>query len=92
MAKIARIVTDRIETEDVEAPTFEQCQEIVGGLVEVIRLVRGAVVLVNEDGIGLGLPVWEMRHYTEQGWPCDLTLHGNAVFLSKAEADKVLGE
>ena len=91
MAKIAKVVEGRIETTEVEAPSFEQCQEIVGGLVEVVRLAHGAVVLVNEDGIGLSLPAWEMRTYTETGWPRDIAICGNAVFLDRAEADKVLG-
>lgn len=91
MAKVAKVVEGRIETTEVETPTFEECQQIIGGFVEIVRLAHGAVALVNEDGIAMGLPTWEMRSYTETGWPRDLTLHGNAVFLNKDEADKVLG-
>lgn len=50
-----------ITTRDIE-PTLDAIQEIVGGYYEQVTLLRVrsgrvAVLHVNEDGIGLGLPV-----------------------------------
>ena len=35
---------------------FSDFQSLVGGYVEVVRLDRTKVALVNEDGLSLGLP------------------------------------
>lgn len=35
---------------------FSDFQSLVGGYVEVVRLDRAKVALVNEDGLSLGLP------------------------------------
>lgn len=36
---------------------FAGCQRAVGGYVQLVRLAAGVWAYVNEDGIGLGLPV-----------------------------------
>jgi hypothetical protein len=40
-------------------PTFKQLQDAVGGYVTVIQDLKGDVMVVNEDGRPLGLPVNE---------------------------------
>lgn len=58
------------------APPFELAQAIVGGYVEVVRLGR-EVLLVNEDGLSLGLPVNEGAS-ARAGMP----IAGPAILLS----------
>lgn len=36
--------------------SLEEVQEMVGGYVERVKLAQGAVLLVNEEGIPIGLP------------------------------------
>lgn len=36
--------------------TFAACQAAVGGLVQPVRLSDGSLLLVNEEGLPLGLP------------------------------------
>ena len=36
---------------------LEEMQEIVGGYIEIIRLNDGRIIIVNEDGLNLNLPV-----------------------------------
>lgn len=47
------------ETQPNNGTTFEleEMQEIVGGYIEIIRLNDGRVIIVNEDGLSLNLPV-----------------------------------
>ena len=40
---------------DTTPPTLEQAQEIVGGYVELVSLPRGGQLLVNEDGVSMGM-------------------------------------
>lgn len=45
----------------VKAPTkgitLSKLQNLVNGYIEIIRLPNRKIAIVNEDGIGLGLPV-----------------------------------
>ena len=41
---------------DKEPPSLHEAQELVGGLVELVRLSDGDQMLVNEEGLILGLP------------------------------------
>ena len=47
------------ETQPNNGSTFEleEMQEIVGGYIEIVRLNDGRVIIVNEDGLSLNLPV-----------------------------------
>ena len=47
------------ETQPKNGTTFEleELQEIVGGYIEVIRLNDGRIIIVNEEGLNLNLPV-----------------------------------
>ncbi len=41
---------------DKEPPSLHEAQEVVGGLVELVRLSDGDQMLVNEEGLLHGLP------------------------------------
>ena len=47
------------ETQPNNGTTFEleEMQEIVGGYIEIIRLKDGRIIVVNEEGLNLNLPV-----------------------------------
>lgn len=47
------------ETQPNNGTTFEleEMQKIVGGYIEIIRLNDGRIIVVNEDGLNLNLPV-----------------------------------
>ena len=47
------------ETQPNNGSTFEleELQEVVGGYIEIVRLNDGRVIIVNEDGLSLNLPV-----------------------------------
>ena len=36
---------------------LEELQEVVGGYIEIVRLNDGRIIIVNEDGLSLNLPV-----------------------------------
>lgn len=60
--KTAKIVYPDKDSEDYtpkNGTTFEleEMQEIVGGYIEIIRLNDGRIIVVNEDGLNLNLPV-----------------------------------
>ena len=54
--------------------TLESLQELVGGYIETVNLPGGIVMIINEDGKILRLPI--NFHLN-----CDL-IHGTAVFVS----------
>ena len=79
------------EQREIKTPTFKECQKIVGGLVELVRInddeANGeqVVMLVNEEGLILGLEenvnaAILAKHY----------IAGNAVVLTGPEVNKVL--
>ena len=47
------------ETQPNNGSTFEleELQEVVGGYIEIVRLNDGQIIIVNEDGLSLNLPV-----------------------------------
>lgn len=47
------------ETQPKNGTTFEleELQEVVGGYIELVRLNDGRIIVVNEDGLNLNLPV-----------------------------------
>ena len=45
-----------VETERRSGPSLETLQGIVGGLIEVVHLPGGRMLVVNEEGLILGLP------------------------------------
>lgn len=47
--KVVRISEDGVQTE-LKSDSLEAMQEAVGGWVEVIRISKGDVLLVNEEG------------------------------------------
>ena len=60
--KMAKIVYPDKDSEDYtpkNGTTFEleEMQEIVGGYIEIIRLNDGRIIIVNEEGLNLNLPV-----------------------------------
>ena len=63
---------------DTEKPTLERAQELVGGLVEMVRSPTDPdiQVLVNEEGLLVGLPFNE-----EASKLCDTGIVGDAVIL-----------
>jgi hypothetical protein len=64
--------------------TFAEAQRLVGGLVEAVRLADHTI-LVNEDGLGLKLPL-NLAATALAGQP----LVGDALVLDRAEARRVL--
>ena len=60
--KSAKIVYPDKDSEDYtpkNGTTFEleEMQKIVGGYIEIVRLNDGRIIIVNEDGLSLNLPV-----------------------------------
>ena len=60
--KSAKIIYTDKEAEDYtpkNGRTFEleEMQEIIGGYIEIVRLNDGRIIIVNEDGLNLNLPV-----------------------------------
>ena len=60
--KSAKIIYTDKEAEDYtpkNGTTFEleEMQKIVGGYIEIVRLNDGRIIIVNEDGLSLNLPV-----------------------------------
>jgi len=39
--------------------TLEELQKLVGGYIEIVSLANGDLLVVNEDGMALGLPTNE---------------------------------
>lgn len=46
----------KIKTIADKAPTLEECQKFVGGLIAIVPLMDGSQMIVNEDGLPLDLP------------------------------------
>ena len=67
-----------IHTFEKEAPSLERAQELVGGLVELVRTPTNPdiQVLVNEEGLLKGLPF--NKEATEL---CQTGIVGDAVIL-----------
>ena len=63
---------------DTEKPTLERAQELVGGLVEMVRSPTDPdiQVLVNEEGLLKGLPFNE-----EASEMCSTGIVGDAIIL-----------
>ena len=59
-------------------PTLEEAQKFVGGLVEIVYLMDGAQMLVNEEGLLMELPVNPMASV----WAGKLIV-GNALVLDE---------
>ena len=57
-------------------PTLEEAQQMVGGMVEVVRLPSGDQLLANENGIALKLP-----YNLEASMLADRPILGDAVLL-----------
>lgn len=49
-------VPRRIEPRNGTDYSLKECQEMVGGYIEIVRLGEGWILVVNEDGIRLDLP------------------------------------
>jgi hypothetical protein len=66
-------------------PTLETLQKIVGGYIEIVRLSQKLSMVINEDGIRLGLPTNKeaTRHYASVGGRNDIV--GNAVLCTNSE-------
>lgn len=58
--------------------TLKELQDMVGGYVERVRLPKGMVLIANEDGMPLGLPL--NRAASEM---TGITLVGDVVLLPK---------
>ena len=65
--------------------TFPEAQRLVGGMVEPVRLPNGDTILVNEEGLLMGLPI-----NTAASLLAGKTLVGPAIYLTKAETKRVL--
>lgn len=65
--------------------TFAEARDAVGGFVEVVR-VDGGVLLVNEEGMILGLPM-----NFNASFRCGGPLFGPVVVLTGGDVDAVLG-
>jgi hypothetical protein len=65
--------------------TFPEAQRLVGGMVEPVRLPNGDTILVNEEGLLMGLPI-----NTAASLLAGQTLVGPAIYLTKAETKRVL--
>lgn len=66
--------------------TFEACQKAVNGYVEPVRLPNGNVLLVNEEGLLLGMPFNPGASILARR-----ELVGPAVFVPKRLTKRVLG-
>jgi hypothetical protein len=69
---------DMIHVFETKAPSLERAQELVGGLVEMVRSPTDPdiQVLVNEEGLLVGLPFNE-----EASKLCDTGIVGDAIIL-----------
>ena len=71
------------EGEEIKDLSLEMAQKLVGGYVEVVspKLTPGVVILVNEDGLRLNLPI----NPVGTGLYGD-TIVGDIIILTKKEA------
>ena len=86
---MAHYMTTDGNVEDKKVRNFAHAQELVGGMVEVVRGVtmtgRLFTMLVNEEGLLLGLPLnTTATVYSGQ------EIVGNALVLTDAEVKRVL--
>jgi len=70
-------------------PTLESMQNVVGGLIEFIRLPDKTVLVANEEGLCLGLPfnqeaTFIVNRAFKRG---DGFITGNAIHLDQKEID-----
>ena len=66
-------------------PTLEKLQEIVGGIIQVVDLENNKQMIVNQEGILLGLDINRKATLLarEQGIPMfDYIIHGDVAVLS----------
>jgi hypothetical protein len=92
MAKIAKIINGQIEMSEATL-TLSDCQVIVGGETQFVALAKGAGLLVRKDGdLDENLTEWNIRTHTDTGWPRDVPVHGNVVFLDAAEVEALIGK
>lgn len=54
---MATIIKTDGTTQEIEKPSLERLQEIVGGYIEALRLKGGMFLVVNEEGLIRRLPV-----------------------------------
>lgn len=100
MASVVVCLTDgTVERREVE--TLEEMQAVVGGMVELVSVGREYCVWVNEEGIGLDLPINQKagrwlkkvlaehgkRLLTKDGW-----LLGNAFVSGYTTSDSELAD
>jgi len=64
---------------------FAECQQAVGGYIEPLFMADGDCLLVNEDGLSLGLP---LNYMATRIAGCNIV--GAAVFVPAALVDAVL--
>jgi len=71
-----------------EKPTLAEMQEIVAGPIEIIRMSESELMIVNEEGLLLGLPFNEpavnyIRNYTED----EYQIVGNVFVIDSSLVD-----
>lgn len=69
----------KVITQASKSPSLEEAQAWVGGYVQIVRLGAGSQMLVNEDGLMMGLPVNPLASQ-EYG----AVIVGNVIILRKA--------
>jgi|TARA_R110002167_G_scaffold170045_4_gene368034 hypothetical protein len=65
-----------LETIADKEPTLEDLQEKVGGLIEVVRLMDGSQLIVNEEGT-----IHDLPHNSKASAVAQQPIVGNAVVL-----------
>lgn len=76
------------EPESGDLYTLEELQDAVGGYIEILKLNSKRYVIVNEDGVTLGLPENKratelMRKYSKLPMGCVIV--GNVVVINRMQ-------
>jgi hypothetical protein len=74
------IKTDGSVVEDYDVSSLEKLQEAVGGYIEIVTIDKEMCLIVNEEGLLMGLP-----HNMWASMVANRTIVGNVIHMKRNE-------
>lgn len=79
----AKLYKDETET-DIQPKNgkdfeLEEMQEIVGGYIQIVPLPRGRILICNDDGMSLGLPINKLASLAVTGYVYGDVVMGDVI-------------